>query len=81
MNKMMIADEKQAQIDALNEMSGDSPIYVVHGARMICSMGSRVIELRVVLAAPDIDVDVFKAEMRVIGRQIVMAVDEVAGFL
>ena len=44
---MMIADEKQAQIDALNEMSGDSPIYVVHGARMICSMGSR--EARLVL--------------------------------
>ncbi|MDM8295768.1 DUF4280 domain-containing protein [Enterocloster aldenensis] len=44
---MMIADEKQAQIDTLNEMSGDSPIYVVHGARMICSMGSR--EARLVL--------------------------------
>lgn len=44
---MMIADEKQAQVDTLNEMSGDSPIYAVHGARMICSMGAR--EARLVL--------------------------------
>ncbi len=44
---MMIADEKQAQIEAMNEMSGDTPTYVAHGAKMICSMGSR--EARLVL--------------------------------
>lgn len=46
---LQIAEQKLAMAQALGEMSGDNPRYVVHGARLVCLYGTREARLVVPL--------------------------------
>lgn len=46
---MQIADEKLAMAEAISAVTADNPIYVVHGATMVCSMGTNEARLVVPL--------------------------------
>jgi len=46
---LMIAEEKLAMAQAFGEMSADNPHYIVHGARLVCSCGTREARLIVPL--------------------------------
>lgn len=46
---MQIADEKLAMAEAVSAVTADNPIYVVHGATMVCSMGTNEARLVVPL--------------------------------